>query len=196
MKRLQWKGSRMRFYLVRHGQTDWNNEKRFQGHRNIPMNEAGIQQVNDLADRIANEEICFDTMIASPLDRAKKTAEIIAEKTGFKKEIVFDEDFVERDCGALEGEVWHSDLDLEDPKYRMETIPEMCDRAKRALDKYHFAEDETIMIVAHGAILMAVRTVLSDYKIDYYDRNDPVIQGNILCCEKEEGKDPVFFNVF
>ena len=186
----------MRFYLVRHGQTDWNNEKRFQGHRNIPMNEAGIQQIQELADRIAKEEIRFDTLIASPLDRAKKTAEIIAEKTGFAKEIVFDADFIERDCGALEGEVWNPDLDPDDPKYQMETIPEMCDRAKRALDKYRFAKDETIMIVAHGAILMAVRTVLSDNKIDYYDRNDPVIQGNVLCCEKEEGKDAVFFNVF
>ena len=119
-----------------------------------------------------------------------------AESWKHAKEIVFDADFVERDCGALEGEVWSPELDLDDPKYQMETITEMCDRAKRALDKYRFAEDETIMIVAHGAILMAVRTVLSDNKIDYYDRNDPVIQGNILCCEKEEGKDAVFFNVF
>ena len=45
----------MRFYLVRHGQTDWNNEKRFQGHRNIPMNEAGIQQIQELADQILIE---------------------------------------------------------------------------------------------------------------------------------------------
>ena len=52
------------------------------------------------------------------------------------------------------------------------------------------------MIVSHGAFLTAVRTVLSDNKIDYWDKTIPVIQGNILCCEKEEGKEAVFYNMF
>ena len=186
----------MIFYLVRHGQTDWNNEKRFQGQKNIPMNEAGISQISDLADRIAEKGIAFDKMIVSPLDRAKKTAEIIAEKTGFAGEFIFDPDFMERNCGKLEGEVWSPELNLDDPKYEMETIPELCDRADRALGKYSFADDEKVMIVSHGAILSAVRAVLSDYKLDYFDRTVPVIQGNVLCCEKEVGKDSVFFNVF
>ncbi len=186
----------MLFYLVRHGQTDWNNEKRMQGHMNIPMNDVGIQQIKDLADQMVRDKVRFDRLIASPLDRAKQSAEIIAEKTGFKDEIVFDDDFIERDCGLLEGEVWYPELNLEDPKYKMETISELCERAQRALDKYDFAADEKIMIVAHGAILTAVRTVLSDYKIDYYDRTEPVIQGNILCCKKEEGKETSFFNMF
>lgn len=81
----------------------------------------------------------------------------------------------------LEGEVWRPELDLDDPKYKMETIPDLCDRAKTALGKYTFAEDEKVMIVAHASILTAVRTVLSDYRIDYHDRTFPVIQGNILC---------------
>ncbi len=186
----------MIFYLVRHGRTDWNDERRMQGHANIPMNEVGIQQINDLADRVVKEGIKFDRLIASPLDRARKSAEIIKEKTGYKESIVFDEDFIERSCGSLEGEVWHPELDLDDPKYKMETIPELCDRAKRALEKYAFAEDERVMIVAHGAILTAVRTVLSDYKMDYNDRTTPVIQGNILCCRKEEGQDTTFLNMF
>ena len=186
----------MLFYLVRHGQTDWNNEKRMQGHMNIPMNDVGIQQIKDLADQMVRDKVRFDRLIASPLDRVQQSAEIIAEKTGFKDEIVFDDDFIERDCGLLEGEVWYPELSLEDPKYKMETISELCERAQRALDKYDFAEDEIIMIVAHGAILTAVRTVLSDYKIDYYDRTEPVIQGNILCCKKEEGKEASFFNMF
>ena len=185
----------MIFYLVRHGQTDWNNEKRIQGHMNIPMNEAGIRQINDLADRIAKKKVIFDKLIASPLDRAKKTAEIIMEKTGFPGEIIFDPDFIERSGGVLEGIVWRPDLDLDDPKYKMETITELCGRAERAIGKYTFSEDESIMIVAHGAILTALRTVLSGYKIDYFDRTTPVIQGNILCCEKK-GKGFSFFNVF
>lgn len=185
----------MIFYLVRHGQTDWNNEHRFQGHRNIPMNEVGIQQINDLADRIVMEKITFDRMIVSPLDRARKTAEIIADKTHFSGEIIYDEDFIERGCGDLEGEVWSPELDLEDPKHNMETIPELCDRAQKAIEKYTFSKDERIMIVSHGAFLTALRTVLSDYKIEYNDKTVQVIQGNVLCCKKEEGEETVFNNV-
>lgn len=186
----------MIFYLVRHGQTDLNIEKRMQGHMNVPLNGTGIGQMSDLADRIAGAEIRFDRLIASPLDRAKRSAEIIAEKTGFQKEIIFDEDFIERDCGLLEGEVWRPELDLNDPRYGMETIPELCARAKRALEKYTFFRDERIMIVAHGAILEAVKTVLSDGKMDFADIRVPVIQGNILCAVKEEGKETIFFNLF
>ena len=85
----------MIYYLVRHGQTDWNNEKRMQGHADIPLNQTGIMQMNELAERIVKEGISFDRLIASPLARAKKSAEIIAEKSGFHKDILFDEDFIE-----------------------------------------------------------------------------------------------------
>lgn len=186
----------MIIYLVRHGQTDWNNERRFQGHRDIPLNEAGIRQINDLADKIAGEKIVFDKLITSPLDRAGKSAEILAQKTGFNKEIIIDEDLIERDCGALEGVVWSPDLNPDDPKNKMETIPDLCERAKRAIEKYNFSEDEKIMIVSHGAILTAVRTALSGNRIDYFDNSIPVIQGNVLCCRIEKGKDTEFFNLF
>jgi probable phosphoglycerate mutase len=64
----------MLFYLVRHGQTDWNNEKRMQGHMNISMNDVGIQQIKDLADQMVRDKVRFDRLIASPLDRAKQSA--------------------------------------------------------------------------------------------------------------------------
>ncbi len=186
----------MIFYLVRHGQTDWNNEKRMQGHTDIPMNDTGVKQISDLGDKIVEKGIRFDRLIASPLDRARKSAEIIADKTGFKEEIIIDGDFIERSCGILEGEIWTPELNLEDPKYEVETISELCKRAQRALDKYEFDENESVMIVSHGAILTAVRTVLSDYTIDYFDRAEPVIQGNILCCERKEGEGMSFKNLF
>ena len=182
-------------YLVRHGQTDWNIEKRMQGHTDIPLNDTGIQQMNELSDRIVKEGISFDRLISSPLGRARKSAEIIAEKTGFK-DIVFDEDFIERDCGLLEGVIWSPELDLNDPEYETESVSDLCKRAKRAFEKYDFAEDEKIMIVSHGAFLAALVCVLSEDKISYYDRKAPVIQGSVLCCIKAEGKETVFFNLF
>ena len=186
----------MILYLVRHGQTDLNTQKRFQGQMNTPMNEVGIQQIKDLADKMVKEGITFDKLIASPLDRARMSAEIIAEKTGFSGDIIIDPDFIERSWGALEGVAWQPGLNLDDPQYHMETIPDLCDRAKRALEKYAFSQDEKILIVSHGAMLTAMKSVLSDYKLDFHDRTVPIIQGNILCCVKEEGKEAVFFNVF
>ena len=186
----------MVFYLVRHGQTDWNNERRFQGQLNIPMNETGIRQIHDLADRMVRAGVRFDVMIASPLDRAKQSAEIIAEKTGFQREIIFDADLMERNCGTLEGKIWHPGLNLDDPRYKMETLEALCERAKRALGKYTFSNEEKVMIVSHGGMIAALRMVLSDYKMDYHDKTVPVLQGNVLCCVKEEGKETVFFNLF
>ena len=78
----------------------------------------------------------------------------------------------------------------------METVKELCDRAEKALEPYLFNGDEAVMIVSHGAILTAVRTVLSDHRIAFSDRKAPVIQGNVLRCLKEEGKDAVFSNLF
>ena len=132
----------MIFYLVRHGQTDWNNERRFQGQTDIPMNETGIRQISDLAQRIVRSGIRFGKLIASPLIRAKRSAEIIAETTGFPGEIIFDKDFMERNCGALEGQLWTPDLDLEDPAYGVETEQALMERAERALAKYGFSKDE------------------------------------------------------
>ncbi|MBR5932172.1 MAG: histidine phosphatase family protein [Lachnospiraceae bacterium] len=186
----------MIFYLVRHGQTDLNTQKRFQGQMNTPMNEVGIQQINDLADKMVKEGINFDMLIASPLDRAKMSAEIIAEKTGFPGDIIIDPDFIERSWGTLEGVAWQPGLDLDDPQYKMETIPELYDRAQKALGKYAFSPDEKILIVSHGAMLTALKAVLSDFKFDFHDRTVPIIQGNILCCVKEEGKEAAFFNLF
>ena len=186
----------MVFYLARHGQTDWNREKRMQGRTDIPMNETGIRQISDLADMLVREGIGFDRMIASPLARARRSAEIIAGRTGFRGPVIFDENFMERSYGILEGEIWHPDLDLEDPGYGAETVRALCGRAEKALGGYVFSKDERVMIVAHGAMLTAVRTVLSDYRIGYRDRTAPVIQGNVLCCVKEEGKETAFFNLF
>ena len=178
----------MKFYLVRHGQTDWNIQRRFQGRTNIPMNEAGIVQMKELADRLADKGIEFDAIITSPLDRAKDTAKIIADKTGFSGEIIIDEDFIERDGGLLEGSVWSPELDMDSPKYKMETVQEMYDRSERALKKYDFPQDAKVLIVSHGSMLTAFRSFLSDYKIDFYDSEACIIQGKALCIEKEPGK--------
>lgn len=85
--------------LVRHGETDWNREQRFQGHADPPLNELGRRQARELADRLADEELA--AVYASPLQRAFETAQIVAERLGLPVEPV--EAVREVDVGSWSG---------------------------------------------------------------------------------------------
>lgn len=68
--------------LVRHGETIWNQENRWQGQADIPLSEVGIEQTQSLALRLRKEGNPIAAVYASPLARALHTAEIIAEALG------------------------------------------------------------------------------------------------------------------
>lgn len=62
-------------YIVRHGQTDWNLEGRYQGRTDIDLNETGIKQAEKIRQEL--KSVKFDKVFSSPLKRAYKTAQII-----------------------------------------------------------------------------------------------------------------------
>jgi broad specificity phosphatase PhoE len=66
--------------LVRHGETDWNRERRFQGHADVPLNQAGRAQSAELASVLAGEGLA--AVYTSPLRRASETAAIVADRLG------------------------------------------------------------------------------------------------------------------
>lgn len=72
--------------LARHGETDWNRENRFQGHADPPLNERGREQARELAARLQGEPVA--AVYASPLARARETAEIVAAQLGRSVETV------------------------------------------------------------------------------------------------------------
>ena len=69
-----------RLYLIRHGETQWNKEMRFQGWTDIPLSETGREQAQKLAWRM--RDIPIDEIYASPLQRAVETARPMAQLKG------------------------------------------------------------------------------------------------------------------
>ena len=91
-----------RLLLVRHGETDWNREGRFQGRSDQPMNDTGRAQSRALAARLRTEMSgAIDAIYASPLLRAAETAQILAEAVGRAPTHV--DDLRERDVGNWGG---------------------------------------------------------------------------------------------
>jgi probable phosphoglycerate mutase len=73
-------GMMTELWLVRHGQTDWNLQGRYQGHYDIPLNPVGLAQASCLAEKLVEER--FDAIYSSDLLRARVTAETVAERLG------------------------------------------------------------------------------------------------------------------
>ena len=88
-----------RFYVIRHGKTDWNAEFRLQGRTDIPLNEEGRQMARDAAEEVRGMN--FDICYCSPLKRARETAEILLE--GTEVPILFEDRLKEMSFGVYEG---------------------------------------------------------------------------------------------
>ncbi len=144
--------------LVRHGETDWNLNRRYQGWEDIPLNETGQEQARLVARAIAQEPR-WDAIYSSPLSRALSTAQAIAELSEFDR-IVEDPDLRERFYGEAEGltaderEAKWPGL-LEWPGLERQDV--MTRRAMAALER--MAERHVggrALVVAHGGLINAV----------------------------------------
>lgn len=87
------------FYIFRHGETDWNRERRCQGHTNTALNRVGEQQALELAHKMLDFPI--DIIVSSDLDRALKTGSMVAEIK--KIPLIVDSRFREMSYGEAEG---------------------------------------------------------------------------------------------
>lgn len=92
-------------FLVRHGQTEFNAERRMQGRRDSPLTPLGVEQARRMGACLRDfvEDPDEVELIASPLGRTVRTAEIIRETAGLDCQIVTDERLVEVSVGAWEG---------------------------------------------------------------------------------------------
>ena len=96
------------FYIFRHGETDWNVERRCQGHTDIPLNSNGLAQALDLASRMEN--IPLDLIVSSDLERALVTGKMVAEKKSIP--LIIDPRLRETYFGQAEGMLFEDAIDI------------------------------------------------------------------------------------
>lgn len=166
----------MKFYFVRHGETEWNVKKKIQGKTDIPLNEKGVQQARDLAEKLyesqKNGEFHVVKAYTSPQLRAAKTAQIVAEELGIP--CIGLDDLREMDLGEWEGSNWdiieatYGDTYHYWNEHRRythtpggESYDEVLARTLVALEEILSRETENVLVVSHSAILMALRCYLA-----------------------------------
>lgn len=151
----------MKILVTRHGQTNWNVEKRIQGRTDIELNDKGIEQAYQTKENLENEKI--DLIICSPLKRAKQTADIINKDRNIP--IIYDERLLEICYGENEGRL-HDDFDydgfwniIDTHEYKdAENVNRFIKRVHDFLEDIKKYEEENILIVTHNGVCRAINT--------------------------------------
>lgn len=152
--------------LIRHGQTDWNKKKLIQGRINNPLNQEGINQVKEVALTLKEKDPNWDLIIASPLDRAIHSAEIIKEILNYQNDIIINNDVIEREFGEAEGQNITEEIYAKiknDDVVNLEKSYELQDRAYNAL--LNIAKTypgKKILIATHSHFIKGFFTKISN----------------------------------
>ena len=155
----------MKIYFIRHGQTKWNNDKRWQGAQDIELDETGLAQAALVAQKLKNVKIT--KVYSSDLSRAYETAVKIGEAVNAP--IVADEALRETCLGDWEGlnytqikerdlayfENWELNPSVPAPGKGGESIERTAERMAEAVKGYAKAETGDFAVVSHNAIIRA-----------------------------------------
>ena len=167
-----------RFCLVRHGETDWNAERRLQGHTDIDLNARGLAQAEQMARAIKRINLAFDVLYTSDLQRAAKTAKAIEDL--FATSAITSVGLRERHLGALQGlttdeapqlepDLWRSHLsrNITEELRGGESIQQFADRISTALEKIREQYlGKTVLLISHGGALDMMYRIASNQPLD------------------------------
>lgn len=163
-------------WFIRHGETDWNRERRIQGQTDIPLNEIGHAQASAIARSLSNLHDGLDEfdLYVSPLQRPRQTMQYIVDTFGLNwANIIIDNRLTELNFGELEGATWPElnarGLDPEkNPEgyhaFRPQGGESYADATWRVHDWLKSLTRPTIA-VAHGGISRIVRGVAMDLDV-------------------------------
>lgn len=178
----------MRIYLVRHGETVWNVEKRLQGWKDSPLTDNGQRSARRLAKRL--QGISLDKIFTSDQRRALTTAEIIKNDRSIPIEVL--SNLRELNFGSWEGmtiseiedkyPLEYNTYKTEPDKYISvggESIEQLFDRAAKALEHIGSCGEETVLVVTHGVTIRALMTIISGQGMSGFAKT-PVFLGTSL----------------
>jgi broad specificity phosphatase PhoE len=164
--------------LARHGESDWNRSKRWQGFADRPLTDLGREQAVELARRLEDTEL--DAVYSSDLQRARDTAEIVAQSRGLSVETT--PDFREVDVGSWSG-LTRAEAEARYPELYVrwlqgaegwedgETYEQLGERVIPAIQriaKNH--RGERVLVVAHGGTIRAIHAAALGLDIHSYRR--------------------------
>lgn len=153
----------MNLYVVRHGQTIWNVERKVQGITDIPLTDEGRLEAKKLQQLIKSLNI--DVVISSPLSRARETAKILVDS---KLPINIDDRIKERDWGMNEGALidtvdrWDCwDVILNTKVQNIECIQDFMYRVSDFIEEIKIKyKDKNVLIVTHSAVSRVIHYLL------------------------------------
>ena len=169
--------------MVRHGETDWNRENRFQGHADTPLNDAGRAQARSLAQELAHER--FGAVYSSPLRRAHETAAILVASLDLDVEPA--DAFMEVDVGSWSGLTRVEVAERFPAGYARwleyghgwddgETYDELGARVVAGLQRMAAAHpDSTVLAVTHGGPIRSALAAADGVPFDVARRSIHVI---------------------
>ena len=165
--------SGVRLYYVRHGETDWNRDQRYQGQRDIPLNATGRSQAvrngRALAVTLAKDAAAID-YVASPLLRARETMELMCAELGLPpRGYRTDDRLREIHYGYWEGELWN-ELPAKDPQgfaareadkwgWRPTGGESYRDLSERVAGWLREIERDAV-VAAHGGVMRVIRGLI------------------------------------
>jgi phosphoserine phosphatase len=168
--------------LARHGQSDWNASRRWQGHADRPLTEKGREQARALANRLAHIEL--DAVYSSDLQRAADTAADVARAQGL--EVVELPELREVDVGSWSGLTraeaeerfpegfarWREGFPGWDDGESYDTMAERVLDAMLGIAEEH--EDGRVLVVSHGGPIRAIHAAALGLDVHAYRRLRPV----------------------
>ena len=149
----------MKLYVIRHGQTNYNKQGKYNGQYDEDINETGIKQAEEAKKIVQNLDI--DIIFCSPLLRTRHTCEIINAN---QIPVIYDERLKERDCGIYTGKEVGSFYDTDYWNYfsskkveGLETIQELFARVQEFLEEIKSKyPNKNILIVTHGGVARGI----------------------------------------
>jgi len=162
--------------LVRHGETAWNAQRRWQGHADVPLNARGREQAVELAERLAREHIA--AIYTSDLSRARHTADIVGARLGVP--VMTDPDLREIDVGPIEGLTAEEAHRIEG--WQGEPKEAHTARTLAAIDRIASRHPhECVLVVTHGGSMRRVHDHLG------LENDGPFENCAVWVCAHEDG---------